>query len=95
MGTPFKLKFSSVEDITARIRELGGNCLLYKIDLQRAFRHLKLHPSDINRMVLQFESQYYVDTSVPFSYRHRSVCMQRLTDSTVGVIFLLKTLITL
>ena len=30
MGTPFKLKFPSVDDITARIRELGGNCLLYK-----------------------------------------------------------------
>ena len=85
MGTPFKLKFPSVDDITARIRDLGCKCLLYKIDLQRAFRHLKLDPADINRTGLQFEGQYYVDTSVPFGYRHGSVCMQRLTDSIRGI----------
>ena len=85
MGTPFKLKFPSVDDITARIRDLDGKCLLYKIDLQRAFRHLKLDPGDINRTGLQFEGRYYVDTSVPFGYRHGSVCMQRLTDSIRGI----------
>lgn len=73
MGMPFKLKFPSVDDISARIRELGGNCLLYKFDLQMDFRHLKLVPRNINRTGLQFEGQYNVNTSVPFGYRHGSV----------------------
>lgn len=81
MGTLFKLKFPSVDNITERIVKLKGNCLLYKIDLQRAFRHLKLDPRDINSTGLQFENQYYVDTAIPFGYRHGSACMQRLTDS--------------
>ena len=56
-------------------------CLLYKINLQRAFRHFKLDLVDINTTRRQFEGKYYVDTSVPFGYRHGSVCMQRVTDS--------------
>ena len=81
MGTPFKVKFPSIDDITDRIQKLKGKCLLYKIHLQRAFRHLKLDPVDINETGLQFEGQYYVDTSVPFGYRHGFVCMQRVPDS--------------
>ena len=81
LGTNFQLKFPSVDDITARVQKLNSNCLLYKIDLQRAFRHLKLDPRDINKTGLQFVGEYYVDTAVPFGYRHGSVFMQRVTDS--------------
>ena len=81
MGAPFKLKFPSIDVITDHIQMLKGKCLLYKIDLQRAFRHLKLDPVDINKTRMQFEGQYYVDTSVLFGFRHGSVCMQRVTDS--------------
>ena len=76
MGTLFKLKFPKVDNIT----QLNGNCLLYKINLQRAFCHLKVNPRDINKTWLQFEGNYYVDTAVPFGYRHGSVCIQRVTD---------------
>ena len=75
MGTLFKLKFPMVDDITDRITQLNGSCLLYKINLQRAFRHLKLAPRDINKTGLQFEGNYYMDTAVPFGYRHGSVRM--------------------
>ena len=81
LGTNFKLKFPSVDDITARVQKLDGNCLLYKIDLQRAFRHLKLDPRDIGKTGLYFLGEYYVDTAVPFGYRHGLVFMQRVTDS--------------
>ena len=81
LGTNFKLKFPSVDDITGRVQKLDGNCLLYKIVLQRAFRHLKLDPRDIGKTGLYFLGEYYVDTAVPFEYRHGSVFMQRVTDS--------------
>ena len=80
MGTLLKLKFPTVEDITDRITYLKGDCLLYKIELQRAFCPLKLNPRDIDKTELQFEGKYYVDTAGPFGYRHGSVCMQRVTD---------------
>lgn len=34
MGTQFKLKFTKVDDIVARVVELKYNCLIYKINLQ-------------------------------------------------------------
>ena len=81
MGTVFKLKFPTVDDIDDRVKQLDGKCLLYKIDLQRAFMHLKLDPRDINKTGLQFMNEHYVDTAVPFGYRHSSVCIQRVSDS--------------
>ena len=65
MGSVFKLKFPTVDDITERVQKLGGNCLLYKIYLQRAFRHLKLDPKAINFTGLMYLENYYVDTAVP------------------------------
>ena len=49
--------------------------------MQRAFRHLKLDPRDIKYTGLLFDDKYYVDTYVPFGYRHGSMCMQRVTDA--------------
>ena len=42
---------------------------------------MKLDPRDINKTGLQFLGENYVDTAVPFGYRHGSVFMQRVTDS--------------
>ena len=81
MGVPFKLKFPTVDDIVDRIVLLNGKCLLYKVDIHRAFRILKLDPRDIVHTGLQWQGKYYVDTSVPFGYRHGSVCCQRVTDA--------------
>ena len=42
---------------------------------------MKLDPRNINKTGLQFLGEYYIDTAVPFRYRHCSVFMQRVTDS--------------
>ena len=81
MGTPFKLKFPTIDDIVNRIISFKGKCLLYKVDIRRAFRILKLDPQDIAFTGLQWQGKFYVDTSIPFGYRHGSVCCQRVTDA--------------
>ena len=81
MGTPFSLKFPTVDDIAERIVSLQGNCVLYKVDLQRAFRQLKLDPKDIINTGLFHNELHYVDVSVPFGYRHGSMACQRFTDA--------------
>ena len=42
LGTPFALKLPTIDHITKRIRTLGRGCKIYKIDIKRAFRHVKL-----------------------------------------------------
>jgi len=81
MGTPFVLKFPVVDDILERIKSLEGNCLLYKVDLKRAFRQLKIDPKDSIYTGLHFNNQYYIDISVPFGYKHGSALCQRVTDA--------------
>jgi len=81
VDTYFTLKYPTVDDIIDRVVKLGKNCQLYKVDLQRAFRQLKLDPRDIVFTGLYWDGQYFVDTSIPFGFRHGSVCCQRLTDA--------------
>ena len=57
MNVPFKLKFPTIDDIVDRIVKLKGKCLLYKVDIQRAFRILKLDPRDIKYTGLQMEGK--------------------------------------
>ena len=58
MGSVFQLKFPFVDNITERVQKLKCNCLLYKNDLQRAFRHLELDPKDINYTGLMYLENY-------------------------------------
>jgi len=81
MGTPFTLKFPVVDDILDRIKSLRGECLLYKVDLKRAFRQLKIDPRDTLFTGLHFDSKYFIDLSVPFGYKHGSALCQRVTDA--------------
>ena len=48
LGTPFLLTLPSIYNITNKVKQLGKACHLYKIDLSRDFRHVKLDPKDYN-----------------------------------------------
>ena len=81
LNTPYVLNYPSVDDITASLCRLGPAAQLFKIDISRAFRQIKIDPGDIDLLDLQFNSQYFIDLSVPFGYRHGSKIFQRCTDS--------------
>ena len=80
MGTNFELKYPSIDDIISSLKELGPNALLYKIDISRAFRHIKIDPGYLDLLGLKHGS-YYIDITLPFGFRHRSVFFQCCTDA--------------
>ena len=80
LGTPFILKLPTVDTITDQIKVLGRGCKLYKVDISRAFRHVKLDPKEYDLLGLCHE-RYYVDTCLPFGYRNGSALFQRLSDA--------------
>ena len=41
VNVPFILRFPMMDDMVDRIVQLKGNCLLYKVDIKRAFSHIK------------------------------------------------------
>ena len=80
LTTPFVLKLPTVDTIIDQVKALGRGCKLYKVDLSRAFRHVKLDPFEYDLLGLHHD-RYYVDTCLPFGYRNGSALFQRLSDA--------------
>ena len=80
LGTGFLLTLPSIDYITNKVLQLGKESLICKIDIFRAFRHIKIDPADYNLLGLNFNA-YYIDTCLPFGFRHGSAMFQRLSDS--------------
>ena len=81
LDTSYLLNYPSIDNITASLCKLGPAAQLFKIDISRAFRQIKIYPGDIDLLGLKVHDQYFLDLSVPFGYRHGSKIFQRCTDS--------------
>ena len=80
MGSEFRLTFPTLDDLTQRLVKLGRGAHIYKIDVSRAFRHLKVDPFDYDLLGLTWGGTY-VDTCLPFGTRHGSQFFQRTSDA--------------
>ena len=78
LGTPFLLKLPTTDTITDQVKALGRGCMLYKVDISHAFRHIKLDPFYYD---LLGHHRLYVDTCLPFGYRNGSAIFQRISDA--------------
>ena len=76
----FVLKYPSIDMIIQKIRQLGPKALLFKIDLERAFRNLRMDPLDYPVLGLRWGSENYVDLSVPFGMKSGAAACQMTTD---------------
>jgi hypothetical protein len=81
VGMPFSLKLPTVDSICQVLNVLEKNVKIFKIDLARAFRQLHVDPFDIKYLGLYWRGAYYVDTAVPFGYRHGTQACMRVTDA--------------
>ena len=80
LGTDFLLSLPNIDNITNKVKKFGRGSLIFKIDISRAFRHVKVDPPDYPLLGLTLDSHYF-DTCVPFRYRHGSAIFQRLTNA--------------
>ena len=62
------LSYISVDDI-ASVLHLGRGALLAKMDVQSAYRNVPAHPDDRILLGMQWESQLFIDTALPFGLR--------------------------
>ena len=79
-GVPYSLKYPSVQDIVDAVDALGGDVLLSKIDISRAFRNLRVDPLDYDLLGLKWKGNSYLDISIPMGMRTGSALCQRMTD---------------
>ena len=80
LGTNFILTLPSIDHITGKVTKMGKGSLLYKIDISRAFRHVKIDPRDYFLLGLRHKN-YFFDTCLPFGYRQGSGIITRLSDA--------------
>ena len=73
----YKLQYPTFVSITETLLRLGEGACIYKVDLQRAFRQLRI---DYNLLCLMWEGSYYADTFCPFGYRGGSMICTRVSD---------------
>ena len=81
LGTHYNLKFPSVDFITNSLRNLGPSAQMFKIDISRAFRHIKVDPGDIDLLGIRFENKHFLDRSLAFGFHRGSLIFQRCTDA--------------
>ena len=55
LGTDFSLHLPTIDHITEQLKILGRGCHLYKTDISRAFRHIKVDPIDCDLLGLSCE----------------------------------------
>ena len=80
LGSYFQLSYPSIDDMVSKLKQLGPEALIYKIDISRAFRHIRIDPGDLDLLGLKHDN-YYVDVTLPFGFRHGSIFFQRCTDA--------------
>ena len=76
----FQLNYPSVDSIVNSLKSMGPNAQIYKIDISRAFRHIRIDPGDLDLLGLKHE-QLFINRRLPFGFWHRSVFFQRCTDA--------------
>ena len=84
-GAPFKLRLQMPSDLAAIMRHCGPGCLLYKVDLSRAYRQLRSDPLDWPFLGLAWQDCAFVDVSVPFGLRHGASACQRTTEAVASI----------
>ena len=80
LSTVYKLQYPTVDNITETLLRLGPEAVIYKIDLSRAFRQLRIDPYDYNLLALKWGSHYFADTFCPFGHRSGSMMYSRLSN---------------
>ena len=80
LGSHFILKYPSLDDITKELRKLGPGALIYKVDISRAFRHIRIDPGDIDLLGIRHKS-LFLDGSLPFGFRLGSGIFERCSDA--------------
>jgi hypothetical protein len=81
LKVPFQLQLPTVDNICKLINAYDEPVSLFKIDLARAFRQVPIDPLDVAYLGIEWQNNKFVDTALPFGYRHGSALCQRITDA--------------
>ena len=84
-GSQFKMRLPKPNALAARIQALGPTCLLYKVDLSRAYRQLRSDPFDWPFLGVHWDTSHYLNIAIPFGLRHGASACQKTTQAVADI----------
>jgi hypothetical protein len=82
----FSLSYTSIDRAVELVTQLGRGALMAKADLQAAFRMIPVHPEDWDRLGIYWQSQYYIDTRLPFGLRSAPFLFNQYAEALLWVL---------
>ena len=81
LGQYGKLTFPSIDDLVKIIHKKGPGCLLFKRDLSKAYRQLRVDVGNIHLLEYWFQDNYFFNMVLPMGLRSAARCCQMFTDA--------------
>ena len=86
-GRKMDLVYPKVDDFIQLIKAKGRGCLLYKIDLRKAFRQIKICPFHYNLVSYTWKKHIFCDTVLSMGAKSSAYCCQRVTNVISFIMF--------
>ena len=71
----------TVDYMEGRLLQLGRGAYLYKTDLARGYRQLRVDPGEWPLLGFTHQGKYFFDLCPPFGLRTSALCMQRTSEA--------------
>ena len=79
-ATPFSLKLPVLDALIPELKKLGSEARLFKVDISRVFRNVRIDPGDAIRLGIKWKNEYFLDQNIPFGAVHGTAIFERITD---------------
>ena len=77
---PFTLKFPNLDSVLPQLEKLDQDACLFKVDISRTFRNVRIDPGDAVHLGIYWNNQFYLDKNLAFGAVHGTAIFQRMTD---------------
>lgn len=84
-GEFFGHNLPTIGDFIDLMKKNGRSCFMWKCDLRRAYRQLRLDPFSYPLLGIQNKGQYFIDICPSFGCRSSGGCQQRVSEAVVHV----------
>ena len=82
----FVLRFPQIDHIADDIIHCTDDCVLFKVDVARAFCNLRVDPVDSLKFGIKWNGSYHADLTVAFGCTHGSAAFQILSDAIAHIV---------
>ncbi len=79
LGQNIILTFPRIDELVELVRLKGQGCLLFKKDLRRAYRQIRIDVGEANLLGFTWRGNMFFDISLPMGLRSSALCCQRTT----------------